>query len=67
MKKSFIADNIMRDYTRKKRYEEKIQRQELAKFIKEKCTECSNKETQLCHIVKNTENKFNCPFFKETK
>ena len=34
MKKSYIAENIVREYERKKRYETKIQRQELAKFIK---------------------------------
>ena len=62
MKKSFIADNIMRDYERKKRYKEKIQRQELAKFMKENCSICKNKETKLCHIVKNIDNKFSCPF-----
>ena len=52
----------MREYERKKRYEAKIQRQELAKFIKENCLKCKNKQTQLCHIVKNVDNKFSCPF-----
>ena len=62
MGKSRIADSIMREYERKKRYEAKIQRQELAKFIKENCLKCKNKQTQLCHIVKNVDNKFSCPF-----
>ena len=62
MKKSYIAESIMREYERKKRYEAKIQRQELAKFIKENCSKCKNKQTQLCHIVKNIDNKFSCPF-----
>ena len=62
MKKSYIADNIMREYERKKRYEAKMQRKELAKFINEKCSKCQNKQTQLCHIVKNIDNKFSCPF-----
>lgn len=62
MKKSYIAESIMREYERKKRYEAKIQRQELAKFIKENCLKCKNKQTQLCHIVKNVDNKFSCPF-----
>ena len=35
MGKSYIAESIMREYERKKKYEAKIQRQELAKFIKE--------------------------------
>ena len=62
MGKSYIAESIMREYERKKRYEAKIQRQELAKFIKENCLKCKNKQTQLCHIVKNIDNKFSCPF-----
>ena len=62
MSKSRIAESIMREYERKKRYEAKIQRQELAKFIKENCLKCQNKQTQLCHIVKNIDNKFSCPF-----
>lgn len=62
MRKSKIAESIMIEYERKKRYEAKIQRKELAKFINEKCSKCQNKETQLCHIVKNVDNKFSCPF-----
>ena len=68
MGKSRIADSIMREYERKKRYEAKMQRKELAKFISEKCSKCQNKQTQLCHqlchIVKNVDNKFSCPFIK---
>ena len=62
MKKSYIAENIVREYERKKRYETKIQRKELAKFIKENCSICKNSNTKLCHIVKNIDNKFSCPF-----
>ena len=62
MKKSYIAENIVREYEKKKRYETKIQRKELTKFIKENCSKCQNKQTQLCHIVKNVDNKFSCPF-----
>ncbi len=64
MGKSRIANSIMREYERKKRYEVKMQRKELAKFINEKCSKCQNKQTQLCHIVKNVNNKFSCPFIK---
>lgn len=64
MKKSYIAENIVREYERKKRYEKKIQRKELAKFIEQNCSKCKNKQTQLCHIVKNIDNKFSCPFIK---
>ena len=52
----------MREYERKKRYETKMQRKELAKFIKENCSICKNSNTKLCHIVKNIDNKFSCPF-----
>jgi hypothetical protein len=62
MGKSRIADSIMREYERKKRYEAKIQRQELEKFMKENCLKCKNSNTKLCHIVKNVDNKFSCPF-----
>jgi hypothetical protein len=62
MGKSYIAESIMREYERKKRYEAKIQRKELAKFIEQNCSKCKNRQTQLCHIVKNIDNKFSCPF-----
>ena len=62
MGKSYIAENIMREYDRKKRYKVKMQKKELAKFIEQNCSVCKNKQTQLCHIVKNVDNKFSCPF-----
>ena len=52
----------MREYERKKRYEAKMQKQELEKFMKENCLKCKNSNTKLCHIVKNVDNKFSCPF-----
>ena len=64
MRKIFIAENIMREYNRKQRYKTKIYRRELTNFIKNNCLKCQNKETQLCHIVKNIDNKFSCPFIK---
>lgn len=62
MKKSYIAENIMREYEEKKKYKLKMQKKELAKFIGQNCSKCKNKQTQLCHIVKNIDNKFSCPF-----
>ncbi len=62
MNKSYIADNIMREYERKKRYEANIQRRKLQQFIKENCSICKNKKTQLCHIVKDNSNEFSCSF-----
>ena len=46
MRKSKIAESIMIEYERKKRYEAKIQRKELAKFISEKCSKCQNKVSE---------------------
>ena len=43
MGKSYIADSIMREYDRKKRYEAKIQRKELEKFMKENCLKCKKR------------------------
>ena len=60
MKKSYIAESIMREYERKKRYEAKIQRQELAKFIKENCLKCKNKSTDLCEIRRNIDGNLQC-------
>lgn len=62
MRKSYIAENIMREYKEKKKYKLKMQKKELAEFIEQNCSECNNKQTQLCHIVKNIDNKFSCPF-----
>ena len=60
--KSKIAENIMREYEKKKRYEEKKKRKDLEKFLKENCINCKNKTSQICHIVKNVDNKLSCPF-----
>ena len=62
MGKSYIAENIMREYEEKKKYKLKMQKKELAEFIEQNCSKCKNKQTQLCHIVKNIDNKFSCPF-----
>lgn len=62
MGKSYIAENIMKEYEKKKKYKVKMQKKELAKFIEQNCSVCKNKQTQLCHIVKNVDNKFSCPF-----
>ena len=64
MGKSYIAENIMREYKEKKKYKLKMQKKELAEFIEQNCSECKNKQPQLCHIVKNIDNKFSCPFIK---
>lgn len=60
--KSRIAENIMREYEKRKRYEEKKKRKELELFLKENCTNCKEIDTQMCHIVKNADNQLSCPF-----
>lgn len=60
--KSKIAENIMREYEKRKRYEEKKKRKDLEIFFKENCINCKNKNTEICHIVKNVDNKLSCPF-----
>lgn len=60
--KSRIAENIMREYDRKKKYEEKKKRKDLQDFMLKNCTICKNKDTNLCHIVRNIENKFDCSY-----
>lgn len=62
MRKSYIAENIMKEYEKKKRYQLKENKKQLEKFIQEKCSICKNKDTKLCHIIKNIDNKFDCPF-----
>lgn len=60
--KSKIAENIMREYEKRKRYEEKKKRKDLEDFMLKNCTICKNKDTNLCHIVRNIENKFDCSY-----
>lgn len=48
MGKSKIAESIMGEYEKKKRYEAKMQRKELAKFINEKCSKQTNTIMSYC-------------------
>lgn len=64
MSKSYIADNIMREYSKKKRYEENKSRAEIQKFIKENCKDCKNKHTNLCTIKRNIKGILQCVFKK---
>lgn len=60
--KSYIADDIMKEYTRKKRYKENKRWTELREFEKENCMECKNRKTELCNIERNIEGKLQCVF-----
>ena len=64
MRKSWIAENIMSEYKRKKRYKETVERQKTTKFIKENCMNCKNKSTNKCDIRRNINNELQC-IYKE--
>lgn len=42
--KSYIADNIMREYYKRERYKMRNE------FVKKYCKNCKNKDTDLCNI-----------------
>lgn len=62
MKKSYIADNIMKEYMKKKRYEKNKARAEIELFKRKVCANCKNKDTNLCHIVRNIDGSLQCVF-----
>ena len=62
MKKSYIADNIMKEYAKKKRYKENKARAEMELFTRKVCADCKNKDTNLCHIVRNINRDLQCVF-----
>lgn len=64
MKKSYIADNIMREYERKKRYEDNKKRSEMQNYIKRNCINCKNKSTDLCEIRRNIDGNLQCAYKK---
>lgn len=61
MKKSYIAENIMREYERKKRYELKV---ELQKFHRQNCMNCKNKDTDKCDIRKDINGNLKCIYYE---
>lgn len=62
MKKSYIADNIIREYAKKRRYKANKERAELDLFRREVCSNCKNKKTDLCSIRRNIEGNLQCAF-----
>ena len=50
----------MRDYKKKKLYEENKRWSDLQNYIKENCKNCKNRGTYLCHIVRNSSGYLNC-------
>lgn len=59
---SYIADNIMREYRSKKRYEANKEWAETQRFIKENCVNCKNRNTYLCDIRRNVKGHLQCAF-----
>ena len=64
MKKSYIADNIMKEYIKKKRYAQNKARAEIELFKRKVCFNCRNKNTKLCKIVRNIDGNLQCSFKK---
>lgn len=62
MRKSYIANNIMRDYVKKRRYKRNKERAEFELFKRKVCADCKNKDTDLCHINRNINGDLQCVF-----
>ena len=60
MKKSYIADNIMREYRKQKQYENNKRWSEMQNYIKINCINCKNKSTDLCEIRRNIDGNLQC-------
>ena len=60
MKKSYIADNIMREYKKQKQYEDNKRWSEMQNYIKINCINCKNKSTDLCEIRRNIDGNLQC-------
>lgn len=60
MKKSYIADNIMREYRKQKQYEDNKRWSEMQNYIKINCINCKNKSTDLCEIRRNLDGNLQC-------
>lgn len=59
---SYIADNIINEYRKKKRYEANKIRAEINKFHKENCYNCKNKDTDICEIRRDISGNLKCAF-----
>ena len=58
--KSYIADNIMREYRKRKQYEDNKRWSEMQNYIKRNCINCKNKNTDLCEIRRNIDGNLQC-------
>lgn len=62
--KSYIADDIMKEYMKKKRYNYNKARAELDMFKRKVCANCKNKDTDLCEIRRDIKGNLQCVFKK---
>ena len=60
MSKSYVADNIMREYRKQKQYENNKRWSEMQNYIKINCINCKNKSTDLCEIRRNIDGNLQC-------
>ncbi len=60
--KSYVADNIMREYKKKKRIHANKLKSEFEQFRRKECKDCKNKTTDLCHITRNINGDLQCVF-----
>ena len=58
--KSYVADNIMREYRKQKQYENNKRWSEMQNHIKINCINCKNKSTDLCEIRRNIDGNLQC-------
>ena len=65
--KSYMADNIMREYRKQKQYEYNRRWSEMQNYIKINCINCKNKSTDLCEIRRNIDGELQCINFEEEK
>ena len=62
--KSYVADNIMREYRKQKQYEDNRRWSEMQNYIKINCINCKNKSTDLCEIRRNIDGNLQCAYKK---
>lgn len=62
MYKSYIAENIDREYRTKKRYEANKRRSRIELFKRIHCKDCKNKNTNLCNITINIRGELQCVY-----
>lgn len=60
-KGSYIANSIIEEYNRRKKYKLKIK---LQKFHREKCLNCKNKNTDKCNIKRDTNGNLKCVYYE---